>query len=427
MTQDTSSRRDDGTASRRLAEAFSPSTIDALLKEAKSAGTPIDGVDGLLNQMTKAVLERALQAEMTDHLGYDAGDPAGRGTGNSRNGRSIKTVSTRNGPVDIEVPRDRNGSFEPTIVPKRSRRIGNIDDMILSLYSRGMTTRDIEAHLLEVYGVNASRELISNITDVVVDEIKAWQSRPLDEVYPILYVDGIRIRVKDNGVVTTKVAYLAIGVDVDGRKHALGCWISDTEGAKFWQKVLADLRNRGVKDILIVCCDGLTGLPDAIHAIFPDTVVQTCVVRVIRNAMRFVSYGDRKKIVKAMKEIYTAPTLEAAELGLAEFDKQFGKQYPGAVDVWRNAWAEFIPFLDYPPELRKIVYTTNAIESINFQLRKITKNRGHFPDKDAAMKLLYLGLRNISSQRGGDSGTGTHGWKVALNTLINLFPGRILF
>ncbi|WP_328604580.1 IS256 family transposase [Amycolatopsis sp. NBC_00345] len=427
MTQDTSSREGDETAARRLADAFSPSAIDALLKDAKSAGTPIDGVDGLLNQMTKAVLERALQAELTDHLGYDAGDPAGHGSGNSRNGKSRKTVSTTNGPVDIEVPRDRNGSFEPAIVPKRARRIGNIDDMILSLYSRGMTTRDIEAHLREVYGVNASRELISNITDVVVDEIKAWQSRPLDEVYPILYVDGIRIRVKDNGVVTTKVAYLAIGVDVDGRKHALGCWIQDTEGAKFWQKVLSDLRNRGVKDILIACCDGLTGLPDAIHAIFPDTVVQTCVVHVIRNAMRFVSYGDRKKIVKAMKEIYTAPTLEAAELGLAEFDKQFGTQYPGAVDVWRNAWDEFIPFLDYPPELRKIVYTTNAIESINFQLRKITKNRGHFPDKDAAMKLLYLGLRNISSQRGGESGTGTRGWKVALNTLIDIFPGRILF
>ena len=364
---------------------------------------------------------------MVDHLGYDAGDPAGRGSGNSRNGKSVKTVSTRNGPVEIEVPRDRNGSFEPTIVPKRARRIGNLDDMILSLHSRDMTTRDIEAHLREIYGANPSRELISNITDVVADEIKAWQSRPLDEIYPILYVDGIRIRVKDNGVVTTKVAYLAIGVDLEGRKHALGCWIQDTEAAKFWQKVVADLRNRGVKDILIACCDGLTGLPDAIKVIFPDTVVQTCVVHVIRNAMRFVSYTDRKKIAKAMREIYTAPTLEAAELALAGFDAQYGTQYPGAVDVWRHAWNDFIPFLDYPPELRKVVYTTNAIESINFQLRKIAKNRGHFPDKDAAMKLLYLGLRNISTQRGGTSGTGTHGWKVALNTLDHLFPGRIHF
>lgn len=410
-----------------MAATFSPDAIDALLKDAKSAGTPIDGVEGLLNQITKAVLERALQTEMTEHLGYDVGDPAGRGSGNSRNGLSTKTVSTRNGPVEIDVPRDRNGSFEPVIVPKRARRIGNIDDMVLSLYSRGMTTRDIEAHLLEVYGVNASRELISTITDVVVDEIKIWQSRPLDEVYPILYVDGIRIRVKDNGVVTTKVAYLAIGVDVDGRKHCLGCWIQDSEGAKFWQKVLSDLRNRGVKDILIACCDGLTGLPDAIRAIFPDTVVQTCVVHVIRNTMRFVTQNDRKKVVKALKEIYTAPNLDAAELGLAAFDKEFGTRYPGAIDVWRNAWAEFTPFLDFPPELRKIVYTTNAIESINFQLRKITKNRGHFPDKDAAMKLLYLGLRNISSQRGGHSGTGTHGWTVALNTLANHFPGRLPF
>ncbi|MDT3447057.1 MULTISPECIES: IS256 family transposase [unclassified Pseudofrankia] len=427
MTQIVTPRTNDEAAVRRVAEAFSPETIDALLKDAKATGTPVDGVDGLLNQMTKAVLERALQVEMTDHLGYEVGDPAGHGTGNSRNGRSTKTVSTRNGPVDIEVPRDRNGSFEPMIVPKHARRIGNLDDTILSLYSRGMTTRDIEAHLGEVYGVHASRELISNVTEVVVDEIKAWQSRPLDEVYPILYVDGLRIRVKDNGVVTTKVAYLAVGVDVDGRKHALGCWIQDTEGAKFWQKVLADLRNRGVRDILIVCCDGLTGLPEAVVAVFPETVVQTCVVHVIRNAMRFVSYNDRKAVVRAMKEIYTAPTLEAAELGLAAFDKNFGTQYPGAVDVWRHAWAEFIPFLDYPPELRKIVYTTNAIESMNFQLRKITKNRGHFPDRDAAMKLLYLGLRNISSHRGGESGTGTHGWKIALNSLVNLFPGRLPF
>jgi putative transposase len=427
VTQDTVSTKADKEAGRRLAKALSSDSIDALIKDAKASGTPLDGVDGLLNQMTKAVLERMLQAEMTDHLGYEAGDASGRGSGNSRNGTSVKTVTTTAGPVEVNIPRDRNGLFEPVIVPKRIRRLGSVDDMILSLYSRGMTTRDIEAHLLEVYGVNASRELISNITDVVVDEIKAWQSRPLDEVYPILYIDGIRIRVKDNGVVTTKVAYLAIGVDVDGRKHALGCWIADTEGAKFWQKVLADLRNRGVRDILIACCDGLTGLPDAINAVFENTVVQTCVVHVIRNAMRFVSYGDRKKLVAAMKEIYTAPNLEGAELALKEFDKKFGEQYPGAVDVWRLAWEEFIPFLDYPPELRKIVYTTNAIESINFQLRKITKNRGHFPDKDAAMKLLYLGLRNISSRRGGESGTGTLGWTKALNALVGLFPNRLTF
>lgn len=427
MTQDIQSGSVDQAAAKRLADALSPEAIDSLIKDAAASGTPLDGVNGLLNQLTKTVLERALETEMTNHVGYEVGDPAGRGSGNSRNGKTSKTVSTTSGPVTLAVPRDRNGSFEPAIVPKRARRIGNIDDMILSLYARGMTTRDIEAHLNEVYGINASRELISNVTEVVVEEIKAWQARPLDEVYPIVYVDGIRIRVKDNGVVGIKVAYLVIGVDIEGRKHALGAWIADTEAARFWQKVVTDLRNRGVRDILIACCDGLTGLPDAIRSIFPDTVIQTCVVHVMRNAMRFISYGDRKTVAAGMREIYTAPTLEAAELAFAEFDKKFGQQYPGAVDVWKLAWDEFIPFLDYPPELRKIVYTTNAIESINFQLRKITKTRGHFPDKDAAMKLIYLGLRNISSRRGGPSGTGTIGWKVALNTLSRLFPGRLSF
>ena len=426
MTKATRSAVAEKSAARRLAETFSEETLDSLIKDAVKSGTPIDGADGLLNELTKAVLERSLQTELTHHLGYEAGDPAGRGSGNSRNGVGTKTVSTVNGEVTIEVPRDRNGSFEPAIVPKRSRRLSNINSVVLSLYSRGMTTRDIEAHMEEVYGASVSRELISNITEVVVDEIKTWQSRALDEVYPILYIDGLRLKIRENGVVGTKVAYLAIGVDLDGRKHALGVWIQDTEGAKFWQKVVIDLRNRGVRDILIACCDGLTGLPDAIRSIYPDTVVQTCVVHVIRNAMRFVSYKDRKKVAAGMRQIYTAPTLDAAELALADFDKQFGEQYPGAVDTWRLAWDEFVPFLDFPPELRRIVYTTNAIESINFQLRKITKNRGHFPDKDAAMKLLYLGLRNISSERGGESGTGTQGWKVALNTLSRLFPGRIV-
>jgi putative transposase len=415
----------DTAAARRLAEALEPAMIDALLADAKAAGTPIDGTDGLLNQMTKAVLERALQAEMTHHLGYQRDDPAGHGSGNSRNGSATKTVSTTNGPVTISVPRDRNGEFEPRIVPKRSRRVGQIDELILSLYARGLSTRDIEAHLLEVYGVKASRELISNVTDVVTDEIEIWRNRPVDEVYPIVYIDGIRIKVRDGGAVTIKVAHLVIGVDVDGRRHALGCWIAEAEGAKFWHAVLTQLRNRGLRDILIVCCDGLTGLPEAITTVFPQTVVQTCVVHVIRNAMRFVSYQDRKKIAKSMRAIYTAPTVEAAELALKDLDSQWGRRYPGVLDVWRRAWPEFIPFLDYPPELRLVVYTTNAIESINFQLRKITKTRGHFPSDEAAMKLLYLGLRNISSKRGGESGTGTHGWKTALNTLVVLFPGRL--
>jgi putative transposase len=412
-------------ASRRLAQAFDPSVIDALLADAQAAGTPIDGVDGLLNKMTKAVIERAMAAEMTHELGYERGDPAGAGSGNSRNGTSQKTISTPNGPVTIDVPRDRNGSFEPKIVPKHARRLGQIDEMILSLYARGMTTRDIEAHLREVYGVNASRDLISNVTDVVADEIELWRNRPVDEVYPIVYIDGIRLRVRDKGAVTVKVAHLVIGVDVEGRKHALGVWIAEAEGAKFWLSVLTELRNRGLRDILICCCDGLSGLPEAITTAFPATVVQTCVVHVIRNAMKFVSYSDRKKVAAGMRAIYTAPTLAAAELAFADFEADFGEQYPGAIDVWRRAWNDFIPFLDYPPELRRIVYTTNAIESINFQLRKITKTRGHFPSDEAAMKLLYLGLRNISSKRGGESGTGTGGWTIALNTLAVFFPGRL--
>jgi putative transposase len=404
-----------------MSGVFSPTMIDSLLAEARATGNPLDGPEGLLNMMTKAVLERALSEEMTDHLGYESGDPDGAGTGNSRNGTGRKTVSTVNGPVELRVPRDRDGSFEPRIVPKHARRLGNVNDMILSLYSRGMTTRDIEAHLLEVYGVQASRELISNVTDVILDEIKLWQCRPLDEVYPIVYVDGIRLKIKDNGVVTAKTGYLVVGVDVEGRKHVLGCWIADSEGAKFWQKIMTDLRNRG----LVVCCDGLTGLPDAIRSAFPAAIVQTCVVHVIRNSMKFVSYQDRKKLAVAMKAIYTAPTLEAAEMAMASFAENFGGKYPGAVAVWRNAWSDFIPFLDFPAELRLIVYTTNAIESINFQIRKITKNRGHFPDADAAMKLIYLGLRNISSHRGGDSGTGTYGWIKALNVLAETFPGRL--
>lgn len=376
--------------------------------------------------MTKAVLERALQGEMSHHLGYERDDPSGSGTGNSRNGHATKTVSTTNGPVTLRVPRDRNGEFEPKIVPKRKRRVGQIDEIVLSCYARGMSTRDIEAHLAEVYGVNASREMISNITDIVTDEIELWRNRPVDEVYPIVYIDGIRLRIRDKGAVTIKVAHLVVGVDVEGRKHALGVWIAEAEGAKFWHSVLTQLRNRGgLRDILIACCDGLTGLPEAITSVFPDTVVQTCVVHVIRNSMRFVSYGDRKKITAAMKTIYTAPTVEAAELAFKDLDRTWGHQYPGVIDVWRRAWGEFVPFLDYPAELRRVVYTTNAIESINFQLRKITKARGHFPSDEAAMKLVYLGLRNISSNRGGESGTGTYGWKVVLNTLVIHFPGRL--
>lgn len=419
----------DGEAAARLARIMAPEAIDQLLADAEDQGLSVDGPGGLLARMTSAVLQRALEVEMTDHLGYDKGDPAGNGTGNSRNGHGSKTVLTTHGPVPVTVPRDRNGSFEPKIVPKWKRRLGSIDEMILSLYARGMTTRDIRAHLAEVYGVDASHETVANVTDVVAEEITSWQMRPVDEVYPILYIDAVVIKVRDGGLVGNKSAHLVIGVDVDGYKHVLGIWLQESEGAKFWMRVLNDLRNRGLKDALIVCCDGLTGLPDAVETVWPDAVVQTCVIHLIRNSMRFVGYGDRKAVAAGLKTIYTAVNAETAEQALTAFERQWNGRYPGVADAWRRAWPQFVPFLDFPPEIRKVIYTTNAIESINYQLRKITKTRGHFPTDDAAIKLLYLGVRNITGRhidgRNGKTGTGTYGWKRALNVFAIHFPGRL--
>lgn len=416
----------DDAAARVAGEALTPEMIDALLADAQRRGVGVDGPGGLIQQMIGSVLERALEAEMADHLGYGRGDaPEGAAVGNHRNGHGTKTVLTTAGPVRITVPRDRDASFTPTIVPKRRRRLGQVDEAILSLYARGMTTRDIRDHLAEVYGADVSHETVANVTDVVADEVRSWQNRPVDEVYPILFVDAIRIKVRDNGTVVNKAAHLVVGVDTDGYKQVLGIWIQETEGAKFWLRVLTDLRQRGLRDALIVCCDGLTGLPDAIAAAWPEAVVQTCVVHLLRNSMRYVSYNDRRLVAKALRPIYTAVNADAAEAALAEFSRVHGRQYPGIVAAWERAWSEFIPFLAFESEIRKIIYTTNMIESINFQLRKITKTRGHFPTDDAAIKLLYLGVRNISRRRGGEAGTGTWGWKKALNALAIHFPARL--
>ena len=414
-----------GAAAARLGELLDPQRIDALLADAEAAGVAIDGPDGLINRMIKAVLERGLEVEMADHLGYDRGDPAGVGSGNSRNGFSAKTVITTAGQARIEVPRDRNGSFEPQLVPKRQRRLGSTSDMILSLYARGMTTRDIKAHLGEVYGVEVSHETVAKVTDVVIDEVRAWQCRPVDEVYPIVFVDGIRIKVRDAGTVTNKVAHLVVGVDVDGFKHVLGIWVQAGEGAKFWLSVFTELRNRGLKAALIVCCDGLPGLPDAIEAIWPEAIVQTCVVHLLRASLRYVAYDQKKRLASALKPIYLAPSLQAAETAFTEFKASYGTRSPGVVAVWERAWQQFVPFLAFPAEIRKVIYTTNQIESINYQLRKVSKNRGHFPNDDAAIKLLYLALRNINPERGGDLGSGTLGWKRALNAFAIHFPGRL--
>ena len=416
---------DAGEAAKRLAGLLSPAAIDGLLADADASGIAIDGPDGLLGWMTKAVLERALDAELAEHLGYEPGDPAGRGTGNSRNGHGRKTVHTTAGPVELVVPRDRAGTFTPGIVPKRKRRLGNVEDMIVSLYARGMSTRDITAHLEEVYGTTVSAATISRVTDVVNDEVALWQSRPVDAVYPILYIDALRIKIRDAGVVANKAAHLVVGVDLEGRKQVLGVWIQQTEGAKFWSGVLTELRNRGLKDALIVCCDGLTGLPAAVNHVWPEAVVQTCVIHLIRASTRYVSWSDRKAMVAALRPIYTAPTVPAAELAMAAFKEHWGPRAAGAVQAWERAWEDFVPFLAFAPEIRKIIYTTNMIESINFQLRKVTKARGSFPTDEAATKLLYLALRNISSQRGGENGTGTHGWKTALNAFALQFPDRL--
>ncbi len=420
--------------------------LDELIDRAEVGGVALTGEGGFLPEMIKAVLERGLAAELTGHLGYEVGDPAGRGSPNSRNGHTPKTVQSEIGPLGLAVPRDRNSTFEPRLIPKGQRRLGGLEDMIISLYAGGMTVRDIGHHLARTLGTELSPDTISKITDAVLEEVKAWQSRPLDALYPIVYFDALVVKIRDGHQVRNKAAHLAVGIDTDGIKHVLGIWVQANEGAKFWAGVCAELANRGVRDILIACCDGLTGLPEAIEATFPHTTVQTCTVHLIRASMRFVSYTDRKKIAAALRPIYTAPTADAAETALLEFaESELGQRHKAVVATWQNAWERFIPFLAFPPEIRKIIYTTNAIESLNFQLRKIIKNRGHFPSDDAAIKLLWLAIRDIEDKRARDrakeagtprgvprkasgrlvEGAVTQAWRPALAALMVLFPERL--
>jgi putative transposase len=366
------------------------------------------GPNGVLAELTKRILERGLAEELSDHLGYEPGDPGGRGSGNNRNGTTPKTVITEGGPVDLDIPRDRNGTFEPKLVPKGTTRLAKFNENIVHLYARGMSTRDIRRELARMYGVEVSPALVSKVTDGILEELNEWQQRPLDAVYPIVYIDALVVKVRTDGTVTNRAAYLAVGVDVEGRKHVLGVWLGDgDEGAKFWLTVLTELCHRGLQDVLIVCCDGLKGLPDAIEATWPQALVQTCVIHLIRASLRFCSWKDRKALTKALRPIYTAATLEAAEDAMDTFELEWGDRYPGIVKTWRTAWEQFTPFLRFPPEIRKVVYTTNLVESVNFQLRKVTKTRGHFPTDTSALKLLRLAARNISDKRGGDLGTGT--------------------
>jgi putative transposase len=422
-------------AARRLAGRVSDEAVDRMIADAQEAGVSLlDGPDGLIGQLTAKVIERALAAEMDDHLGYLKGDPAGNGSGNSRNGHYGKTVTTTAGPVRITVPRDRNSTFEPQVVKKRQRRLGQVGEIILSLYARGMTTRDIQAHLAEVYGADVSPALVSNVTDVVADEIVTWQTRPLDPFYAIFYIDALVVKVRDGGMVHNKAAYLVIGVDADGFKHVLGIWLAAAEGAGFWAGVLTELRNRGVRDVLFVCCDGLSGLPEAVSSAWPKAIVQTCVVHLVRASLKYVAWDQRKKAAAAMRPIYTAVNEAAAKAALENLRRDFGKKNPGLVAAWERSWDQFIPFLAFDAAIRKVIYTTNAIESVNFQLRRLTKTRGHFPDDDAAVKLLYLGIRNITGRHidggglvrdRGERGTGTLGWKAALNAFAVRFGDRV--
>ncbi|AEF42725.1 IS256 family transposase [Hoyosella subflava] len=434
-------------AQREGVEALEASgALDELYAMIDAGTVQLDGKDGLIQQLIKAGLERGLQAELTGHLGYEKGDPDAALHPNSRNGAYPKTVATSAGDIELAVPRDRDGSFTPMLVPKGSRRAGGLDDMIISLYAGGMTVRDIEHHLVSTIGAEVSRETISKITDEVLEEVIAWQRRPLESFYPVIYLDAIVVKVRDGAHVRNKAAHIAVGVDMDGIKHVLGTWVQATEGAKFWAGVCAELANRGVRDVLIVCCDGLTGFPEAIEATWPDSLVQTCVVHLIRNAMRFVAYGQRKAVAAALKNVYQAADEAAARAALDAFaSSELGKRNPHAVRVFEDAWDRFTPFLAFPPMLRRVIYTTNAIESLNYQLRKIIKNRGHFPNDQAVVKLLWLAICNIEDKRARErakerglgrgakrkadgrlvEGQLVTNWKQALAQLALAYPDRI--
>jgi putative transposase len=421
--------------------------IDELLARS-GGGVRLTGEGGFLPELIARVLERGMGVELADHLGYDKGDPAGRGSSNSRNGATPKTLVTEVGDVPIATPRDRAGTFEPRLVPKGTRRLDGLDAMIISLYAGGMTVRDIQAHLARTLGTDLSHETIANVTDAIAEEVKAWQTRPLDPVWPVVFLDALVVKVRDGAHVVNKAAHLAVGVDTDGVKHVLGIWVQagpGGEGAKFWASVCTQLANRGVRDVLIACCDGLPGLPEAIEATWPHTTVQTCVVHLIRAANRYVSYNDRKAFSAALKHVYTAAAADAAETALLELaESDLGRRYPAAVAVWQRAWERFTPFLAFPPAVRKVIYTTNSIESLNYQLRKIIKNRGHFPSDDAVVKLLWLAIRDIEDKRARArekdrgkpanqrtaparlvEGATVQGWRAALNHLELLYPDRL--
>ena len=399
---------------------ISDKLIDQLLEGCDSP-EGILGEAGLLKQLTKKVAERALNVEMEQHLGYAKNASEGRNSGNSRNGKSSKKVRSVHGEIALDIPRDRSGSFEPKLIKKGEKQLNGFDDRIISLYARGMTTRDIQAHFEESYGVEVSPTFISQVTSEVLDEVKQWQQRPLDALYPVVYLDCLVVRSRDSGAVQNKSVYLALGINTDGEKELLGLWMAQTEGAKFWLSVMNELKNRGVQDIFIACCDGLKGFPEAIEAVFPKTQVQLCIVHQIRHSLRYVNWKQRKVIAADLKRIYGAATLAEAELALAEFAEKWDDQHPTISLSWRNNWERLSVFFDYPPEIRKVIYTTNAIESLNASLRKITKTRRSFPTDDSVMKILYLALHQISKKWT----MPIRDWKAAMSQFMIMYSDRV--
>jgi len=398
--------------------------VAQLVDRARAGGLKLTGEGGVLQQLTKRLLESALDGEITDHLGYDKHDPAGRGTGNSRNGTRSKTVLTDVGPVQIDVPRDRDASFEPKIVAKRQKRLTGVDEMVISLAAKGLTTGEISAHLAEVYGADVSRQTISTITDKVIEGMTEWQNRPLDPVYPVIFIDAIHVKIRD-GKVANRPIYVALAVTCEGRRDILGLWAGDGgEGAKYWLHVLTELKNRGVADVLMVVCDGLTGLPDAITTVWPQTITQTCVVHLLRNSFRYAGRQHWDPIAKALKPVYTAPTEAAARKRFAEFADTWGARYPAIVRLWDNAWAEFVPFLAFDPEIRRVICSTNAIESVNARIRRAVKARGHFPNEQAALKCVYMAIMSLDPTGAGRK-RWTMRWKPALNAFEIAFDGRL--
>jgi putative transposase len=410
------------------AESAEPTVDEALAQElverARTEGVDLVGPGGLLTDLTKTVLETALEAELDEHLGYPKHAVEGRNSGNSRNGSRAKTVLTEVGEVELEVPRDRDGSFEPKIVRKRQRRMSGVDELVISLAAKGLTTGEIAAHFADVYGAEVSKDTISRITEAVVEELQAWQSRPLDRVYPVVFIDAIHVKIRDGKVVNRPV-YTVVGVTVSGEREILGLWVGDGgEGPKYWHQVLSEILNRGTVDVCIVCCDGLKGLPDAIADVWPQAIVQTCVLHLIRNSFRYASKADWAELARDLRPVYSAPTDAAAAAALDELAVKWGERYPAIIRLWQNAWAEFVPFLSYSPEIRKVIYSTNAIESMHARFRRSVRARGHFPNEQAALKCLYLTIRSLDPTGRGRARWITR-WKPALNAFAVTSEGRL--